>query len=288
MDLKNREDRNCFCFFNGKIIPQNEIRISPYDLGMLRGYGVFDVMYARGNKLFLPDAHWERLTNSAKELELNIPVTREEYQKTVTELLEKNGYAESTVRTVLTGGESLDAFTPEKETFCILVKEFEAINPDIYKEGAKIVTLDFGRDLPRAKITNYMRAIRYFRKLGEKAEGILEVLYVSSGKVLEAATSNFFIVKDGVVVTPKEGVLHGITRKLVIELAQKSGLNVEERDIKYDELKEADEAFLAATNKGVVPVVMIDKLKIGNGGAGPTTQKLSLQLQEYMDRYFGK
>jgi branched-subunit amino acid aminotransferase/4-amino-4-deoxychorismate lyase len=99
-------------------------------------------------------------------------------------------------------------------------------------------------------------------------------LYVFNGKVLEAATSNFFVVKEGTLVTPKDGILFGITRKIVIDEAKKAGLEVEERDVTSLELREANEAFITSSFKDIVPIVKIDEDKVGDGSVGPISRQI--------------
>lgn len=276
-----------YCYFNGKIMNVEEARVSPFDLGMLRGYGVFDVMYARGVKPFILDAHWKRLQNSARELDLELPIGQEEYEKVIEELLKQNSYPESTIRTVLTGGEASDAsgFLPTKETFYILIKPFEPLPQELYTAGAKVITHEFERDIPWAKTINYVRAIKC--NAYKKEQGALEIVFVKDGKALEASSSNFFIVKNGRIVTPKDRILFGTTRNLVVELAKKSGFEVEEREVGVEEFFGADEMFLAATNKHIVPVVLADEKKIGNGEIGDVTKTLMDVFEKYMEEYFG-
>lgn len=275
-----------FSYLNGKILPLNKININPYDLGLLRGYAVFDVMRTRGGKPFLFEEHWRRLCNSAKETGLSVPITREVFKKNVEELLRRNKFPESTVRTVLTGGVSENGFTytSGKETLCILVEKFQPLSQEIFEKGVKVAVVRYARDLSRAKTTNYLMAIKS-QGLKKKRKAF-EILYIDhQGRVLETATSNFFIVKNGKVITSAEGILPGITRKTVIALAKKSGLKVEEREIKEEEVYHADEAFLTATNKDIVPVVKVDNKKIGKGRVGDVTKLLLDAFIKYAKEY---
>lgn len=274
-----------YCHFNGKITTLDKVKISPYDIGMLRGYGVFDVMCTQNGKAFLLDEHWKRFQNSAKELGLKIPIAKEEYEKIVEKLLRMNNFKKANIRTVLTGGTSANAFAykPGRETFFILIEKFNALPNEVFEKGAKVITLEYDRDFPRAKVTNYVAAIRkQEEKIRKKA---LEIIYIRNGKALEASTSNFFIVKNQKLITTKDGILVGITRNLAIELARQNGLKVEERAISEKELFSADEVFLTATNKDIVPIVNVAQRKIGDGKPGKITRQVMEAFQKFAKNY---
>lgn len=270
------------CYFNGRITTIEKIKISPYDIGLLRGYGVFDVMMGLGEKPFLLREHFARLKNSARELKLKLPFTEKEYNEILKKLLRLHKYQRSTIRTILTGGISADAFSIGQPTVYILIEKFQDYSREIYTRGAGLITLEHARHCPQAKITNYMEAIR--NQDAKKKKKALEILFIKNGKVLEASTSNVFMVKDGKIITTKEGILLGITRKLVIKLAKKK-FAVEEKEIKFSELNQADEVFLTATNKFIVPIVKIDKRKVGNGQPGEVTKILMQELDEFVRKY---
>jgi len=273
------------CYFNGKIIALDKARINPYDIGMLRGYGVFDVMRAKNGKPFLLGQHWKRFQNSAKELNLKIPIAKNEYENILKKIIKLNGFRESIIRTVLTGGPSGDGFSHivGNETFLILAEKFINLPEEVYTKGAKAITLKYDRQFPLTKITNYVAAIKH-QKIKEKNEAI-EIIYFQNGKFLEASTSNLFIVKNDRITTPKEGALLGITRNLVIKLARQKRMDVEEREIPEKDFFAASEIFLTATNKNIVPIVKVDGKKIGNGQVGEITKMLIKVLDDFTDRY---
>jgi len=271
-------------YFNGKITTLSEMKISPYDLGLLRGYGVFDVMRTQNGKPFLFEDHWKRLQNSAKELNLKLPVGKEEFKKNIRKLLKINSFDKSTIRTVLTGGLSRDGFTFEnRETFYILIEKFKPLADEYFSRGVNVITLEYLRDIPEAKITNYIAAVKNQEE--KKKKRALEIMYTHKGKVLEMSTSNLFVIKNGKLITPKRNILFGVTRKLIIKLAKKSGFNVREREIKISELFSAVEIFLTATNKNIVPVVKVDGKKIGNGKVGKVTIDLMGIFKEFAESY---
>lgn len=273
-----------WCYFQGKITTKDKIKISPYDIGLLRGFGVFDVMAAFNQKPFLLEAHFKRLLNSAKELEMKVPVSFAQYKKIIEKLIKKNGYKDSTVRTILTGGSSSDAFSYEgKPTFFILIERFKKYPAKFYQDGVSVVLHEFERNNPKAKITNYVEAIKNQKK--KQKNKALEIVFVENGKVLEASTSNIFFVLGGKIVTSKNNILLGTTRNIIVSLAKKNGLAVEEREIKIGEIKKAQEAFLSATNKNIIPVVKIDGKKVGDGKVGEKTKQMMEILNDFIKDY---
>jgi len=283
--MKKITNRERQCYFNGKIKTLEKVKIHPYDIGLLRGYAVFDVMCTQSQKPFYLENHWQRFKNSAEELGIKVKINFKEYEKVIKKLLALNKFEKSIIRTVITGGMSSNGFTyePGQETFYILVEKFIPLAKNLYTDGAKVITYEYDRTFPRAKITNYIGAIKNQGRK-EKA-GALEIIFTRNGKALEASTSNFFIVKKGKLITTKDGILIGITRNVVIELAKKNKIKVEERNIKVSELFSADEIFLTATNKDVVPIVKIDGKKIGNGQPGKVTQKMMKLFAEFVEKY---
>jgi branched-chain amino acid aminotransferase len=264
-----------YAYWNGKIVPSEEVRISPFDIGVLRGYGVFDVMRTENGKPFLWERHWKRFVRSAETLGLRIPVAAEEYRAILSELLTKNGFAQAGIRTVLTGGESASAFLPEgKESFFILVTPFASLDEKYFS---------YDRYFPQAKITQYIAAIRHAD--WRRDQDALEILFVRDGRALEASTSNFAIFQGDTLVVPKDGILLGITRELTLELARGLGFVVEERDLALEEVLRADEVMLTATNKYIVPVVQVDDSTIGSGKPGPNTKKLMEAMREFVEKY---
>lgn len=276
--------RKNYAYFNGRITELKNVKIDPYDLGFLRAYGVFDVMCTQNGKPFLLDEHWKRFQNSAKELKLIIPINKKEYTALVDKLVKLNNFKKSTIRTILAGGVSENGFTYcDQETFLILIEKFQPLPEEFFMEGATVITTEHERHLPGAKVCNYVEAIRnQQRKLQQKA---LEIIYTKNGKALEASTSNFFIVKKGKIMTTKDGILIGTTRNLVIKLARKSGYAVIEKNIPIKDLFAADEVFLTATNKDIVPVVKIDGKKIGDGRVGKCTRALMEIFVDFVKTY---
>lgn len=274
-----------FCYFNGEIVPADKAFICPDDLGILRGYGVFDVMKTVNGKIFLFDEHFKRLSDSADYLGVKLPVKKTEIEEAIKKLILKNKIKQASIRIVLTGGRSSDAmhFDSTTPTFYILVSEFKPLKLELFKDGIKLVAVNRCRDMAEIKTTNYIAAVKNINER-QKKEKFFEILYVSNGTVLEASTSNFFAFIGDKLITPKDNILKGITRNLVIKLAKKE-FEVEERPLKIEELATATEAFIAATNKDIVPVVQIDGKKIGDGKPGKNTKWLMELFEEFVRNY---
>jgi len=280
-----KKDKNNFCYFNGKIVPANSALIHLDDLGVLRGYGVFDVMKTVNGKIFLFDEHFKRLSDSASYLGARLPMGKKEIEEAIKKLISKNKIKQASIRIVLTGGRSADAmhFDSKTPTFYILVSEFSPLKEELFKNGVKLAKVNRGRDMAEIKTTNYIAAVKNINER-QKKENFFEIIYVSNGLVLEASTSNFFAFIGDKLVAPKDNILKGITRNLVIKLAKKK-FEVEERELKMDELKLASEAFIVATNKDIVPVVQIDNLKIGDGKPGKNTKRVVELFEEFVKNY---
>lgn len=277
--------KNNYCYFSGKILPIEKVKIYPDDLGILRGYGIFDVVKTCNNKIFLFDKHFERIKNSAKAYGLKLPLDKDGLKKVIEKLVLKNKIQNATVRIVLTAGRSADAthFDYSTPTFYILAGELKPLPEAYYQKGVKLKTINYSRNTPDIKSINYALAIKTINE-SQKREKFYEVLYVQDGKVYEAATSNFFIFEGDTLITPNDNILKGTVRNLVIDLAGKN-FKVEERALTTEELKTSDEAFITATNKDIVPVVKINDFLVGNGKVGDNTKFLMRRLKEYIENY---
>ena len=278
-----------FCYFNGGIVPLQEAKVGLYDLALLRGFGIYEGLITYNRKPFAFADHMARMHRSAEKMQLKIPVSDSELENILSALIEKNvpKGKEGLIRIILTGGVAIEGIIhdPAHPTFFALVEEFHPIDRKYLSEGCAVATFEHQRQMPELKTINYIQAVLLQKTKKEK--GVLEVLYTSGGHVLEATGSNFFIVQEGVIVTPKEGILEGITRKVVIELARSNGLVVEEDVVSTGAMYSADEAFITGSFKDVVPVVRVDDKKIGDGTVGPVTRQI-LQLFDSYARQWGK
>lgn len=270
--------RNSHVYLNGRIMPAEEARLSPFDIGLLRGYAVFDLLRTVGGRPFLLAEHLERLRSSADDLGLKVPLADDEISAVIDELLALNGHQEATIRLVLTGGVSDDGmrFDPATPTFMILTHELHEPAASVYERGTKLITCEHRRELPAAKTTNYLTMLKH-RPAADR-EGALDLLYHSGGVVTEAASASVYFVMDGRILAPGADVLHGTVGALVLDLARET-YDVMPSTVTLEDAIGADEVFLTSTTRGVVPIVAIDDRTIGDGEPGPVTRDLIARWQ---------
>jgi branched-chain amino acid aminotransferase len=268
-------------YINGKFLDEKEAKISVYDLGLLRGYAVFDFLRTYNQKPFYLDDHLKRLLNSAKLIGLKHNYNLKFLRKITLQTLKKNikKGLEYNIRIILTGGNSKDFITPSKPNLIVMITPLKKLDEKLYQKGGKLITKISERILPQAKTIIYAEAVKFMQEA--KKKGAVEVLLLDKNKkILECTTSNFFAVIDGKLITPStEKILSGITRKIVINLAKKLKISFIERDIYFNEIKKFDEAFITASNKEILPIIKIDNFKISSQ-PGPITKTLMSQFKE--------
>lgn len=263
-----------YCYLNGEILKTENAKVSIFDIGIMRGFGVYEAMSTFGPKIFMWQDHLDRFKKTAKFLDIEVPISDNDLEEVCYELINKNGFKRSNIKFILTGGNAIEGilYDKNKPTFYVLVEEWKPIDNKNYTEGAKVGLLDNLRQYPEYKTTDYITAVKAYDKMKEIGE--LETLYKHNGFILECATSNFFVVKDGKIFTPKDNILKGITRKVVIDLAKNIDIQIEERDISEGEMFRADECFLTSSFKDIVPVVSVGGKKIGDGKVGEITKRI--------------
>lgn len=276
-----------YCYLNGQILKTSDAKVSIFDIGMMRGFGVYEAMTSFGSNIFMWQDHLERFKRTAEFLDIEIPISDTEIQKICYELIDKNGFKRSNIKFILTGGEAIEGilYNKQKSTFYILVEEWKPIEERNYTKGARVDILENLRQYPEYKTTNYITAVKAYSKIHSKIkqDNFLETLYLKDGFILEFSTSNVFIVKDGALATPEENILKGITRKVAIDLANRIGLKVESREVSLAELYEADECFLTSSFKDIVPIVFVADNKIGTGKVGEITKRLMEEFRIFTE-----
>jgi len=274
------------CFLNGKIVPLSEAKVSVYDVGLLRGFGIYEGLVTHNRKPFMFADHMARMQRTAKRMELEIPYSDADIESAILRLLETNvpSGKEGLIRIIETGGQAIEgiAYDPATPTFYILVEEFIPIEEKFVQEGSAIATLEHMRQFPEVKSTNYVQAVLLQRVKKEK--NVSEVLYTWQSRALECTGSNIFIVKDGALITPSRDIIYGITRKVAIDLAKKE-FKLEERDMSLEEVLGADEVFITGSFKEVVPVVSIDGKSVGSGKPGPVSRRIVELFREFTRTY---
>jgi branched-subunit amino acid aminotransferase/4-amino-4-deoxychorismate lyase len=268
-----------FCFVNGVKTAEGEHSLSVDDLGLQRGYAVFDYARTYHGKLFHPRDHLDRLERSAAALHLAMPCAKDELIRQAEELVAECGLERPAVRFLVTGGEVAGC---ERPTVVVSVEELPRHPENLYTEGGTLMTYEFQRELPEVKTTNYMNALRLDPMRRER--GACEILYHRGGRITECARSSFFLFEEDTLVTPGEEVLLGVTRGVVLRLARER-FEVEERPIELTELGRASEAFITATSKGVMPIVRVDELVIGDGVPGPRTRWIMERFARHTESF---
>lgn len=266
-------------------MPVEEAKVSVLDIGLLRGFGIYDGLTTIGGKPFRFADHWNRFVDGAHALNLNIPITEEGCEKKIMEIVEKSGFSDrANIRMILTGGNTIGGieYVFESPTFYITAEKWESLPKEYYEKGAKLVTYNHLREMPEHKTTNYIQAVNL--QVWRKEEKAVEILYIHDGEVLECATSNICLVKNQTIITPVENVLGGITLKVILELAEKANYKIEKRLVYEEELKTTDEVFITSSFKDIVPIVKIDDFEMGNGRVGEITKDLMSQFAKVLNQ----
>ncbi len=273
-------------YFNGKIVPITEAKVSVLDVGFMYGYGLYETMRVYAGVPFMLTEHLSRLSAAADLIGLDTLPPPDELAVAVTKTIEANGYLEAVARLAVSPGKSAGRLTVAKHewpTVVVTIDEFPGYREAGYRDGIACVTYQGGRgDLAVVKSLNFMPSVLARRfAAAHEAE---EALFVSpDGRLTEAAACNVFLVAGDTLLTPgaDQGILPGVTRQKVIELANTSGMDVVLRSIPVAELFNADEAFLTGSVIEVIPIRSIDGQIIGDGLPGKTTKRL-LQIYREM------
>jgi len=277
-------------WMNGSLVEESQAMISVFDHGLLYGDGVFEGIRVYNGKIFELDAHIDRLYMSAKVIRLSIPTTPEEMAIACYDSCEVNGIKDGYIRLVVTRGVGtlgLNPFVCEKAQVIIIAAGIQLYPQELYETGLKVICAATVRNHPlsvppQAKTLNYINNI--LAKIEAIDAGVLEaVMFNHLGYVAEATGDNIFIVKDGVLYTPpvQAGSLTGITRQVVIKLAEKQGLKVIEKNLVRFDLYSCDEMFLTGTAAEIIGVVNIDNRIIGDGKPGSITKDLKDKFFSY-------
>jgi len=283
-------------FLNGSFVKAEDARISVLDHGLLYGDGVYEAIRVYDGLVFKLKEHVDRLYESAKSVKIEIGVTREQMIETVIETVRKNQLRNAYVRIVVTRGVGpmgVDPRNCKAPTVVVIVEPRDSI----WKErprGIRAMISSLRRTPPwsldpRIKTLNYLNNI--LAKIEAIESGVDEAIMLNSeGYVAEGSTENIFIAKDDAVVTPPEysGILRGITRNVVVDIAKDLGFEVAERNITMHELFNADEVFVTGTAAEIVPVTMICGRIVGNGEPGRITLRVIDRFREKIkDRSHG-
>ena len=275
-------------YLNGQFMPLNEARISPLDRGFLFADGVYEVIPAYGSKLFRLDEHLARLDASLDAIQLPNPLTRADWTTLFNSLIAKNGGGNIYIYLQVTRGAAAKrdhAFPVPPVTPTIFAMTGQIATPAAdmpdTTPGVAAITLDDIR-WSRCDIKSVALLANVLMRQQAVSEGASEAILIRDGFATEGSASNFFIVKQGVIVTPPKShlILPGITRDLLVELARKHGMPVEEREVTEAELKSADEVWLSSSTREVVPVTRLNGHLLGDGRPGPIWRQMA---RHYVD-----
>lgn len=276
-------DTNAWWYIGGQWVHPDEATISINDMAVLRGYSVFESLRTYNFRPFHLDEHLERLYRSAIMIDMEVPWSSKQIADIVREIITRNTYQNASIRLLVTGGESEDGILPSgNPLLVVMITPLGERDMERFARGSKLITTKLQRISPEAKTANYIAAVRALKEASRR--NAADALFVNEREhVLEATRSNFFIFRGDTLVTPRRGILIGITRNIVLELAQ-SLYVVEERPILFEELALADEAFITSSAKEITSVVQIDDLIIGDGKPGPRTYQLEQRFIEMVER----
>jgi branched-chain amino acid aminotransferase len=285
-----------FASVNGTIVPADEARVSVLDTGFTFGDGVYETLRTYRGRPFHLDRHLARLRGSASRVGIEVPVRDEVLAARLDALLERAANPESYIRILITRGVGDITYRFDRvrgPTIVLVVREFEPPPESAFSEGVPVVIASTRRNHPRAldpaiKSCNLLNNILAVREA--QAKGAAEAILLNDlGELAEGASSNLFLVKSSTVLTPPldAGILPGITRAVVLELAPGLGLTTREQPLRGPELLAADEAFVTSTVREVLPIRSVDGTPIGGGRPGPVTGRLLQALREYAPSHCG-
>ncbi len=276
-------------YLNGEFVPKERAVVSVFDHGLLYGDGVFEGIRAYHGRVFKLGEHLDRLYEGARALCLEMPVNKDEMQEIVLETLRRNNLSDAYIRLVVTRGPGDLGLDPRKcpKPFIFCITASIVLYPDeLYEKGMSVISVSTRRNIPtacipRVKSLNYMNNI--YAKMESNLAGMPEAIMLNNeGYVAEATGDNIFIVKNGVLITPPAyaGILEGITRNSVMDLACEKGIPVEEKLFTMFDVYTADEVFLTGTAAEVIPCINVDGRIIGDGKPGDLTRGLIAAFHE--------
>ncbi len=283
-------------WINGELIPADQASISVFDHGLLYGDGIFEGIRAYNGRVLKLTSHLKRLYESAGYISLKMPYSIDELDQAVRETLAANDKTDGYIRLCVTRGTGTMGLNPylcEKATVFIIVCDIKLYPAEMYEHGMAIITAATIRNHPEA-LSPRCKSMNYLNNIMAKIEainaGVAEAIMCNhQGHVAECTGDNLFLVKHEsdkpVLITPglNAGILEGITRNLVIELAEEAGIEVRQMDVTRYDVYTADELFLTGTAAEVIPVTKVDARPIGTGKVGPISQQLITRFREVVD-----
>lgn len=279
-------------FLNGFFVAEENARVSIFDRGFCYGDGLFETMRSYKGKIFRLDLHLDRLYQSAPLIHLALPVTRKEMRAIIRETLKLNGATDAIVRLTLTRGESASGLRIDPNappTMVVLTRPLERLPEHMYQDGVNISLVSSSAskiaDLRvQVKSGNYLSRI-LLREVASANKCQEAILLDENNRVTDGTTSNIFMVRDNILITPQvnEYVLPGVTRHVVLEIARKRGIPCREQMLMRQDIYSADEVFLTNTGIEILPVHQADNHVIGDGKPGLLTKVLCREFLKFVE-----
>ena len=277
-------------WMNDKLVDESQATVSVFDHGLLYGDGVFEGIRVYDGKIFELQAHIDRLYLSAKAIRLDIKITPEEMTERTQQTVQANNINDGYIRLIVTRGPGTLGLNPlvcKKPQIIIIADKIQLYPAELYQNGLRVISANTVRNHP-LRVSPQIKSLNYLNNIIAKLEALdrdmLEaIMYNHEGYVAEATGDNVFIVKNGQLISPPicAGSLAGITRDVVIKLAQQSGYPFTQQNLTRYDLYVADEIFLTGTAAEVIGIVEIDSRPIGNGKPGPITRDLLKKFEQY-------
>jgi D-alanine transaminase len=271
-------------FINGRFLPLEEAMVSVEDRGYQFGDGVYEVIRTYGRRPFQVEAHLQRLERSAGGIGLALPFPSARWPEYMTEGIRLAGFSESKIYLQVTRGVApRDHAFPQSvpPTAVMTVREMHPLDPELRRSGVSAVTL---ADLrwSRCDIKSINLLANVMARQWARDNAAFEAIFVRGGQITEGSVSNVMAVRNGLLITPREDerILSGVTRTLVLSLARKTGIPVQERNVTLEELQAADEVFLTGTTLEILSVVSLDGKPVGRGTPGEISTRLHRQFED--------
>ncbi len=270
---------------NGRITGERDAVVSVFDHGFLYGEGIYETMRTYHGRVFLYQRHMRRLRNSARMINLEVPFTDADLASRIRDTMSASSLngGETYIRVLVTRGVGELTYDPRATptpSVIIIVKLQVDPAPEVYERGVRVVIVDVVRNHPDTvnpmiKSNNLLNSALAAQQAIRRG-GFEGIMRNYRGELSECTTSNLFVVKGGIALTPPldSGLLPGITREFLFDVGKEVGVDVCEQVLRDGDLFSADEAFLTSTTREAVPIVAVDDRTIGNGRPGPVTKKL--------------
>lgn len=282
---------NLKIWLDGKLVPTAEARISVFSHGLLYGDGIFEGIRVYGGRIFECRAHMERFALGLQAIRLEIPWTMDQIVDAMNDCIRANNTVDGYIRLVAARGPGTLGIHPFRcvaPNVFIICDKIQMYGPEMYETGMKIVTASTIRNHPNA-LSPQLKSLNYLNNILAKIEaidaGCLEAVMLNhEGYVAECSGDNLFIVQGGRLRTPAThcGLLNGVTRRLVLKMAQKRGIPAEETTLTRIDLYYADEMFITGTGAEVCPIIEIDNRPVGDGKPGPFTRQLIADFRAHI------